>query len=108
MFLHTNTDDVVVSTYECFKKRYYIECVEYLSLSPLLPYLVEGGLVTSSENEYLRNANISEKERKQHLLNSILPKKGPDVVECFKDCVRKEREHKGHIYLTDVFNQQNS
>ena len=103
IYLHPTFSFCTGDAYEEFKRKYYSECVKYLSLCPLIPYLVQEGLLTNDENEKLTNPQYSETEKIQYLLSSVLGKKGPDVVQCFKRCIARETQHKGHVHLTTLF-----
>lgn len=77
--------------------------MERLRLRPLLPHLIERRLITSDEVCELRSHGKTEEVCIGHLLSNILRKKDPNAVQTFMSCIAAEKEHSGHVELTDMF-----
>lgn len=77
--------------------------MERLSLRPLLPHLIEKRLITSDEDCELRSDGKTEDVRIGHLLSDILRRKDSNAVHTFMSCIAAEKEHSGHVELTDMF-----
>lgn len=102
MYTSFGTDN---SAYHDFRTKYYRACLDRLSLRPLLPHLIERRLITSDEEHELRNEGRTENDRIQYLLGNILRKKDSNAVQTFMMCIAAEKEHSGHVELTEMFRE---
>ena len=73
-----------------------------LDLITLVPILNNHSLLTSADNDYLRNKLIEPFVRATILVSSILPSKGPHAFTLFVECLKKEKEHMGHQELVKM------
>jgi predicted RNA-binding protein associated with RNAse of E/G family len=63
-----------------------------LLLSPLMPYIQKQHVLTSEENERLKEI---EPARRNHELLEIVEKKGPQLLVRFVECLEANPENKG-------------
>ena len=73
-----------------------------LNFTELVPLLNKYRLLTQYENYDLLNEQVSQKEKANALLYTILPSKGPGAYEKFIECIHEETEHAGHQYLVQL------
>ena len=76
---------------------------ELLNFTELVPLLNKHRLLTQHENYDLLNEWVSQKERANALLYTILPSKGPGADDKFIECIHEETEHAEHQYLAQLF-----
>ena len=75
---------------------------ELLNFIELVPLFNKHRLVTQHKNYDLLNERVSQKERANALLYTILPSKGPGAYEKFIKCIHEETEHAGLQYLAQL------
>lgn len=88
-----------------FRCTFQQEIIENVNLPALIPLLNRYKLLTRQEQEQLLNTLFTSDARIMKL-TEILPKKGPDCVDKFLDCLRQEKKHPGHTHLLQLIEQQ--
>ena len=76
----------------------WVELSERLDITSVLPHLCSHRLLTTYDREKLINANTTNCEKVNHLLN-VLPKKDKGWLTKFLDCLSKSTEGTGHAGL---------
>ena len=62
-----------------------VKLVNCLEATDLLPYLLEGNVISDNESERISKGQ-TQRERVQYLLN-LLPKRGPDAFRVFRNAL---------------------
>ena len=77
--------------------------LELLDIDTLLPLLNKYQLLTQNNMYDLKNRLVAPRERANLLVYHILPSKGPGGFTLFLKCLQEEKEHLGHLKLTQLF-----
>ena len=78
------------------------DLLELIEVSKLFPYLLKYGLLTTEERQMLQLKNITDYDKAQRLLSTILHRKGSEGEKNFVKALYELSKKQGNSGYTDV------